>query len=258
MAVEKAAPGRLGLRIRSAASVLAIVVIWEAVARLELAPPLFLPPFSSVMAQLWDSILDGTLFQDLSTSLARAFGGLLLAAVTGILVGSAMARSRLMHWFFDPAVALGFPSPKIAFLPIFIAWFGIYSLSKILLVAFACLFPIVIGTFSAVRGINRFLIWSGYSLGASKAAMLTRVILPACCPRVFAAMRVALPVALITTFTAEMVAGGGGMGATLMYSQRFFETKVVFAYIVVMLTVGLLLDSGMVYVQRRFPATRLD
>jgi ABC-type nitrate/sulfonate/bicarbonate transport system permease component len=87
--------------------------------------------------------------------------------------------------------------------------------------------------------------------------MLTRIILPACCPRVFAAMRVALPVALITTFTAEMVAGGGGMGATLMYSQRFFESPVVFAYIVVMLVVGLLLDASMVQAQRFIPATRV-
>jgi ABC-type nitrate/sulfonate/bicarbonate transport system permease component len=140
---------------------------------------------------------------------------------------------------------------------VFVVWFGIYSLSKILLVAFACIFPIIIGTFSAARGINRILIWSGYSMGASSVVMLTRIILPACCPRVFAAMRVALPVALITTFTAEMVAGGGGMGATLMYSQRFFESPVVFAYIVVMLVVGLLLDAAMVQAQRFIPATRV-
>ena len=84
--------------------------------------------------------------------------------------------------------------------------------------------------------------------------MLTRVILPACCPRIFAAMRVALPVALITTFTAEMVGGGGGMGATLMYSQRFFESPTVFAYIVVMLTVGLVIDAAMLKIQDWVPA----
>lgn len=237
-------------------SVLVIIALWETAARAELAPPLFLPAFSTVMVQLWDSILDGSLLVDLSVSLGRAFCGLLLATAAGILVGIAMARNQLVHWLLDPIVALGFPSPKIAFLPVFIVWFGIYSLSKILLVAFACVFPIVIGTYSAARGINRFLIWSGYSMGASKVTMLARVILPACCPRVFAAVRVALPVSLITTFTAEMVAGGGGMGATLMYSQRFFESPVVFAYIVVMLAVGLLLDTAMVQLQHRFPATR--
>ena len=64
--------------------------------------------------------------------------------------------------------------------------------------------------------------------------------------------RIAVPVALITTFTAEMVAGGGGMGATLIYSQRFFESPTVFAYIVVMLCVGLVLDFALLSFQRRF------
>jgi ABC-type nitrate/sulfonate/bicarbonate transport system permease component len=256
--LEKAAPGSFGLHVRSVVSVLTIIVMWEATARLQFAPPLFLPPFSAVMEQLWNGILDGSLLWDLSVSLERAFLGLLLAAAGGILLGIAMARNRFVYWLFDPIVALGFPSPKIAFLPVFIVWFGIYSLSKILLVAFACVFPIVIGTYSAARGINRFLIWSGFSMGASNVTMLMRVILPACCPRVFAAMRVALPVGLITTFTAEMVAGGGGMGATLMYSQRFFESPTVYAYIVVMLVVGLLLDAAMVRIQRWFPATRAD
>jgi len=258
MASEKVEPTATGLRIRSLVSVLVIIALWEAAARLQLAPPLFLPAFSTVMVQLWTSILDGSLYKDLSLSLIRAFSGLALATVIGVLLGVSMARSRLLHWLFDPIVALGFPSPKIAFLPVFIVWFGIYSLSKILLVAFACVFPIIIGSYAAARGINRVLIWSGHSMGASGAVMLARVVLPACGPRIFSAMRVALPVALITTFTAEMVAGGGGMGATLMYSQRFFESPVVFAYIVVMLAIGLLLDAGMVRLQQFIPAARSD
>jgi ABC-type nitrate/sulfonate/bicarbonate transport system permease component len=86
--------------------------------------------------------------------------------------------------------------------------------------------------------------------------LLFRVILPGAWPRIFAALRVALPVSLITTFTAEMVGGGGGMGATLMYSQRFFESPTVFAYILTMLAVGLLLDTLMLKVQDLFPAWR--
>ena len=169
-----------------------------------------------------------------------------------------MARVRAVDWLLDPFIALAFPSPKIAFIPVFILWFGIDSLSKILLVGFACVFPIVIGTHSAVRAVNRHLVWSAASLGTEGLALVTRIILPASFPRIFAAMRVALPVALITTFTAEMVAGGGGMGATLMYSQRFFESPTVFAYIVVMLAVGLALDAAMLQIQRRIPAARSD
>jgi ABC-type nitrate/sulfonate/bicarbonate transport system permease component len=106
-----------------------------------------LPPFSIVAAQLWHSTLDGTLAADLSLSLARAFCGLLLATAGGVVLGLLMARNRTIEWLVDPLVALGFPSPKIAFIPIFILWFGIESLSKILLVTFACIFPVIIGTY---------------------------------------------------------------------------------------------------------------
>jgi ABC-type nitrate/sulfonate/bicarbonate transport system permease component len=181
-----------------------------------------------------------------------------LAAAFGILFGMLMARSTAVHWLLDPLVALGFPSPKIAFLPVFILWFGIESVSKILLVGFACVLPVIIGTFSAARAVNRVLLWSAFSLGTSQQALLVHIILPACYPRIFATLRIALPVALITTFTAEMVAGGGGMGATLVYSQRFFESPTVFAYILVMLGIGLILDAAVRVFQRHYLAWAED
>jgi ABC-type nitrate/sulfonate/bicarbonate transport system permease component len=256
---ENSEPGSgVGLLLRSVASVLLLFAIWEGAARAHLAPPILLPPFTAVATELGWVIADGSLPGDLILSLYRAFAGLALAGTSGILIGLLMARSPVVQWLMDPLVALGFPSPKIAFLPVFILWFGIESLSKILLVAFACVLPVIIGTFSAARGVNRVLLWSAFSLGTSQRALLVRVVLPACYPRIFATLRIALPVALITTFTAEMVAGGGGMGATLVYSQRFFESPTVFAYILVMLGIGLVLDALVRAFQRRYLAWAED
>src|ERR1700684_1250443 len=246
--MEKVASKR-ALQIRSVISVLTLVVLWEGAARAGLASPLFLPAFTTVVAEWWAVCADGSLPADLATSLFRAFAGLLAATLVGVLLGIAMARSRLVHWMFDPVIALAFPSPKIAFLPIFILWFGIYSISKILLVTFACVFPILIGSFAAATSVNRIWILSASSLVPSRLGLLLRLRLPAAWPRIFSALRVALPVSLITTFTAEMVSGGGGMGAKLMYSQRFFESATVFAYILTMLGIGLLLDFIMLKIQ---------
>ena len=237
---------------RSAVSILLFIALWEIAARIQVTPVILLPPFSIVAAQLWYSTLDGTLAADLSLSLARAFCGLMLATAGGVVLGLLMARNRTIEWLVDPLVALGFPSPKIAFIPIFILWFGIESLSKILLVTFACIFPIIIGTHGAARAVSRQFVWSALSLGSSGSSVFLHVILPACYPRIFTTFRIAVPVGLITTFTAEMVAGGGGMGATLIYSQRFFESPTVFAYIVVMLAVGIAVDAGMRRFQSRF------
>jgi ABC-type nitrate/sulfonate/bicarbonate transport system permease component len=242
------------LYARSLISVLTVGVLWEAAARAGLTSPLFLPPCTKVISEWWAVCADGSLPIDLAISLSRAAIGLGLATLIGVPLGIAMARNRVLHWLFDPVIALAFPSPKIAFLPIFILWFGIYSLSKILLVAFACVFPILIGSFAAAASVNRVWIWSAASMGTSDLGMLFRIVLPAAWPRIFASLRVALPVSLITTFTAEMVSGGGGMGATLMYSQRFFESPTVFAYILTMLGGGLLLDGLMLKLQQAFPA----
>jgi ABC-type nitrate/sulfonate/bicarbonate transport system permease component len=237
---------------RSVVSVLLFVAFWEIAARSHVAPAILLPPFSVVAGQLWNSTLDGTLVADLSLSLGRAICGLFLATLGGVILGLLMARNRAIEWLADPLVALGFPSPKIAFLPIFILWFGIESLSKILLVAFACIFPVIIGTYSAARAVSRLFVWSALSLGSGRLSLFLHVILPACYPRIFTTFRIAVPVGLITTFTAEMVAGGGGMGGTLIYSQRFFESPTVFAYIVVMLAIGLVFDAAMRRFQHRF------
>ena len=121
-----------------------------------------------------------------------------------------------------------------------------------MLVAFACIFPVNIGAYSAARAVSKLFIWSALSLGSSRLSLFLHVILPTCYPRIFTTFRIAVPVGLITTFTAEMVAGGGGMGGTLIYSQRFFESPTVFAYIVVMLTVGLVFDAAMRGFQHRF------
>ena len=106
------ATSQRGLFLRSLASVFVIVVIWEAAARAGLAPALFLPPFTKVIAEWWSVCADGSLPVDLGISLSRAAVGLSLATTIGVPLGIAMARSRLLHWLFDPVIALAFPSPK--------------------------------------------------------------------------------------------------------------------------------------------------
>jgi len=80
--------------------------------------------------------------------------------------------------------------------------------------------------------------------------MLYRIILPACLPYVFSGIRVTTPVALITAFTAEMIAGGGGVGAALMFAQRFFQTPTVFVYILMMLITGFVFDRALLGLRR--------
>jgi ABC-type nitrate/sulfonate/bicarbonate transport system permease component len=221
---------------------LLVLLAWELVGRLGLVRPLFLPTVGSVFEKFWVLLFDGEIIVPLLVSLYRAFAGLWIAVVVGVVVGLLMARSKLAHWMLDMLVSLAFPAPKIAFVPIFILWFGIDHLSKILLVAFTCVFPMIVGTYHGALAVNRNVIWSAEAMGTPERKLLYRIILPASLPYIVSALRVTVPVALITAFTAEMIAGGGGVGSTLMFAQRFFESPTVFVYILVMLATGFVFD----------------
>jgi ABC-type nitrate/sulfonate/bicarbonate transport system permease component len=230
---------------------LLVVALWEGVALAGLVRPLFLPTFTAVLAQFWTLLLDGDIVVPLLVSLYRAFAGLALAIAFGVLAGLLMARSRWADWALDPLVSLAFPAPKIAFVPIFILWFGIDHLSKILLVAFSCIFPMIVATYHGAVAVSRTVIWSAEAMGTPERKLLYRIILPAALPYIFSGIRVTMPVALIIAFTAEMIAGGGGVGAALMFAQRFFQTPTVFVYILVMLTTGFVLDRLLLRLRRR-------
>src|SRR5271166_6333321 len=120
---------------------LLVLLLWALVAHAGLVRPLFLPSLAVVLEQFWILLRDGEIVAPLLVSLYRAFAGLALAVMAGVLGGLLMARSRWAQWALDPLVSIAFPAPKIAFVPIFILWFGIDHLSKILLVAFTCIFP---------------------------------------------------------------------------------------------------------------------
>ncbi len=85
-------------------------------------------------------------------TLYRALAGFAIAAVAGIVLGMAMSRSALAHWFFDPIISVGFPMPKIAFLPVLMLWLGVYDVSKISMVVLDAIFPVVTATVIGIRG----------------------------------------------------------------------------------------------------------
>lgn len=222
-----------------------VVLLWALVAGAGWVRPLFLPSPLAVARQFWPLLADGEVVTPLLVSLYRAFGGLVIALAIGATAGLAMARMRWVRWGVDPLVSFAFPAPKIAFMPIFILWFGIDDVSKILMVAFTCVFPIIVATYHGATAVSKIVVWSAQAMGTSEQALMRRIILPATLPFIFSGVRVTVPVALITAYTAEMVAGGGGLGSALMYAQRFFQTPSVFLYIFLMLLSGVLLDQVM-------------
>src|SRR5258708_21606630 len=218
---------------------------WEAFAPSGAVAPFMLPPLSAVALAIWSEAVAGDLARKTGLTLYRALAGFFIAAGAGVALGCAMSRSALVRWFFDPIISVGFPMPKIAFLPIVILWLGFFDVSKIAMVVFDAIFPVVTATIAGLQGVERELIWSARNMGANGRALLWQILLPAALPQILTGLQVALPLSLIVAVVAEMGLGGYGPGGALMTSSRFPHSRGAVAGIVEIGAVGFCLVKAM-------------
>jgi len=235
-------------------TIAAILIAWEVLARQQIVMPFLLPAMSVVVARVFEDLVSGSLLYDTAVTLYRAFAAFAIAAVVGITLGLLIARIAAVRWFFDPLLSIGLPMPKLALLPIFMLWFGLFDMSKILMVAFSASFQIIIATWAATQSVEKELVWSARSLGASDRQTLWEVVLPAALPQILTGLQIALPICLIVALVTEMIMGGGGLGDTMLQSARYVDSPGVFAGIVEIGFVGFFCIKGMELLRRRLLA----
>ena len=248
--------GRFPLKryFEQSASLIVLLVAWELLARSGLFSSYLLPAPSAVALRIWTMTLSGKLLPDLATTLLRALSGFGLAVVFGVPLGILMARNRIVEWLLDPIVSIGFPMPKIALMPAFILWFGLMDSTKVLMIAFHALFPIVAATYAGARSVEKMLVWSARSMGVSDREVMWEVILPASVPSIMTGIQVALPVSLIVALVTEFLMGGTGIGATMINASRYADSTGVFAGIVIIAAMGILIMRAIQTVRRRILA----
>jgi ABC-type nitrate/sulfonate/bicarbonate transport system permease component len=252
--ISHAAARRLDVVFRGGAgmfSILVLLLAWELFARSGRVTPFMLPPFSAVAERIYSDAVGGDLWRNLGLTMYRALTGFAIAAAGGVALGALMSRNRLVRWFFDPIISVGFPMPKIAFLPIIILWLGLYDVSKISIVVFDAIFPVVTATLAGIAAVDRELIWSARNMGASERQVVWQIALPAALPQILTGLQVALPIALIVAIIGEMAMGGYGLGGAMMSASRFADSRGVFAGIVEIAIVGYALIKAMAVVRRR-------
>jgi ABC-type nitrate/sulfonate/bicarbonate transport system permease component len=236
------------------APIVALLAAWEIFARSGAVTPFMLPALSAVAERLYDDALGGELFINIGVTLYRALAGFAIAAVGGVVLGIAMARNAAARWFFDPIISVGFPMPKIAFLPVVILWLGLYDVSKISMVVLDAIFPVVTATIAGIASVEKELLWSARNMGARDREVLWQILLPAALPQILTGLQVALPIALIVVVVTEMQMGGYGLGGAMMQASRFANSRGVFAGIVEIAVIGYGLVALMVMLRRRLLA----
>jgi ABC-type nitrate/sulfonate/bicarbonate transport system permease component len=232
-------------------SIVLVLAGWELLARSGLFTHFQLPALSEVLQRIWSDGASGDLWINTGLTLYRALTSFFICTVLGALIGMAMSRNAVANWFFDPIVSVGFPMPKIAFLPVVILWLGVFDVAKITITVIDAIFPVIAATVIAIQGVEKELIWSARNMGASNRELLTQIVLPAASPQFMTGLQVALPLCLIVAVVAEMLMGGYGLGGAMMTASRFANSTGVFAGIVEIAVVGYCMVKIMALLRRR-------
>lgn len=216
----------------------ALLVAWEAMARLEVVSRRYFPPMSDVVLTFVNLSVSRALPLDLAKSLGRMFAGFFLAVALMIPLGFLMARVRLAYNLCEPLVELLRPLSAPAIIPAVMLFLGVGNAMKVFVVFYACAFPILINTMDGVRGVDPVFVYTARTYGASSQEIMRKVVLPAAWPQIFGGLRTSLPIALIVVITSELIGGKDGLGFFILNNMRTFYIRESYAGLVMVGLVG--------------------
>ncbi|HEY6381978.1 MAG TPA: ABC transporter permease [Pseudolabrys sp.] len=235
-----------------------VLIGWEAVVAGARLNPIYLPRPSQILLALITMFKTGGLLSDLLATLARIFGGFVIALVAGTLLGIWMATSERVSAIADNFIAALYPLPKVTLIPLLIIWLGTGGPFMLAISALGAIFPIVINTVLGIRQCDSGLILAARDLGATNRQVIGMVLLPSAIPSIFAGVRLGLGVSIILVVAAEMVVGKVGLGARLYLAGQVLETEQVFAVLIVLAILGIAVTKAQDLIDVRLNQWRLS
>lgn len=213
-------------------TIIAFFLAWQLVASYNAARhlfnPVFLPSPTMVLAAGRDLLRAGVLHLHILQSAGRLVVGFTAGAAAAVGAGILIGRSKRLESVAAPLLDMIGPIPPFALLPMFIIWFGVGELPKVVFIAYATFLPILAYTVDGVKSVNPLLIRSAYSLGASEVQIFRRVVLKSALPNIFVGMRVSLALAFSALVVAEMIGADAGLGYLIIDSRNFFRMANMF------------------------------
>ncbi|WP_406002522.1 ABC transporter permease [Streptomyces sp. NBC_00829] len=249
--------GRILLAVFTRTVAIAVLLaVWESAPRLNLVDRTFLPPFSEVAVAWWHLLVDGQLAEHTQASLGRSLTGFGLAVVIAVPLGLLIGWYRPLADLLGPLLEVFRNTAALALLPVFVLLLGIGETSKISIVLYACTWPILLNTISAVRSVDPTLLRLARSMDLPAPRIFQKVILPASVPTVFTGIRLAGAVAILVLVAAEMVGAKAGLGYLVNASQFNFAIPEMYAGIITISAIGVAFNQLLVALERRFTSWR--
>jgi NitT/TauT family transport system permease protein len=225
--------------VRGMLALLAAAAAYEAIARSGLFPRALLPVLPKVAETLLDMLADGSMLRHAFYTLSRLLAGLALAVVIGLPLGILMGRLRAVEGFFLPLVSALMPIPSLAWVPVFILWFGLGDTVAVLVVCYAAMFPMVLNAWSGVRSVNQLWLRAAGAMGADEGALFWKVMLPGAAPFIISGLRQAFQRSWIAVVGAEMIASSDwGLGWVIYDAKEFLNADVMLASLAVIGAIG--------------------
>ena len=231
--------------------IVVFLALWEALPRLGIVSDAYLSPPSAVIASIAQLVDTGQLWKHLAASLQRSLWGLLLASFFGVVLGLLIGSSKRLAAIVDPVLQLFRQTSAFALFPVFILFLGIGELSKVAIIFWASFWPVLLSTVSGVKQVDRLLVNSALSMGASQRFIFFKVVLPASLPSIFTGVRLAGAYSITALVAAEMIGAHSGLGFLTLNSQETFQIPTMYAGILLLAVLGLLLNYLLALLERR-------
>jgi sulfonate transport system permease protein len=230
---------------------IAFLAIWQVSSRAGWVNAAVLPPIDMIVAALWKGLAGGTLLGDIAISLQRAGLAFAAAVAVAIPLGLFMGQVRAVETALDPILQVFRQTSALALYPVFILLLGLGEASKVFVIFWATLFPLLLNTISGVKEVDPKLLEMARVYGATRLTVFRRVVLPAAVPSIFVGLRLSATTALLLLIASEMIGANKGIGFQVMNAQYNFQIPLMFAAIVILAGLGLIANQALVSLQRR-------
>jgi NitT/TauT family transport system permease protein len=212
---------------------------WEWAARREIISTLFFPAPSIIARTLIQTLNSGLLLDHLGATFSRVSLAFVIGGLPAMIIGLSMGWSRRLRTGIDPFIAAIHPVPKVALLPLAMIFFGIGESSKVITVAAAAFFPMLINCMAGVQQINVIHFEVAQNFRANPLRVFTRVVWPGSLPMVLTGARVAINIALIVTIAIELVSAQKGLGVMIWFGWETMRTEELYAGLIVISAIGI-------------------
>ncbi len=219
---------------------LSALAIWETTARL-FKTDFWTSSPSAVTLELWRWAASGQLVSDLQLTLTEAGLGFLIGSIAGSLVGFILGWVRRLGNLFEPFILSFYTLPKIALAPLFVLWFGIGLVNKVMFAGMLVFFMVFFTTYQGTRQVDMDLVENARLMGAKRWDIWTKIAIPYSAVWMFTGIRIGLPYALIGAIVGEFVVSEAGVGFRIKEATSFFNTAAVFAGLIVLMVISLFL-----------------